>query len=188
MTSYVKRIIIFSSASLLIALLLVVIIVVPLLRNTYKIFNDITGVKRGVASFNSETLEADAFDQEYNSLQITPDSIEQSLVSESAPIDLIQFLEDTAKDASLLIDISPVSVQKESSDPWNSIGFSVKLTGDFTSCMRFLEKIENSDYFIKAVKFDAKLITQKDVSLKRYEEFSVGQILTTVDFKVYTKQ
>ncbi len=109
-------------------------------------------------------------------------------MNESAPIELIKFFEDTARDVGLLIDISPASVLKTGSDPWDSIGFSVELIGDFSSAMKFLEKIENGHYFIETTKFNAKSITQKDISHKRYQEFLIGQILTVIDFKAYTKK
>jgi hypothetical protein len=188
MMPYLRKIIIFSSVSLLTALLLIALIIIPLLGSIYNIFGQITEAKRDLASFNNEMLKAEVFDQEYSGLQITPETINQNLVAKSAPIDLIKFFEDTAKDAGLLVDISPVSVSKGNSDQWDSIGFSVELTGDFAGSMKFLEKVENSSYFIEAVKFDANVITQKDVGPQRYNEFSIGQISTVIDFKVYAKQ
>lgn len=185
--SYSKKIIIFSSVSLMVALLLVVFVVAPLLKNIYYIFDNILEIKRDLASFENEALEADLFSSDYNSLQITSEKIDQRLVGGSAPIELIKFFENTAKDMGLSIDISPSSVLKADRDPWESIGFSVELIGDFSGAMKFLDKIENSPYFIETTKFNAKLITQKDVSPRRYQEFLIGQILTTIEFKAYTK-
>jgi len=183
-----KKIIIFSSISLLVVFLLVLLIITPLLRNIYGIFDSILETKKDLASFENEALKVEVFINDYNNLQITSETIEQRLVNESAPIDLIKFFEDTAKELNLSIDISPTSVLAMDRDPWESIGFSIELIGDFSSAMRFLEKIENSPYFIETTKFDAKLITQKDVSYRRYQDFIIGQILTTLEFKAYTKQ
>jgi|GEM_PF-3128597 len=185
---YSKKIIIFLSGSLLATLLLVVLVIIPLLKNINDIFEDILESKRDLASFKNEASKAEAFDEDYNNLQITPEKIDQYLVQESAPIELIKFFEDTAKDTGLLIDISSAPVPQKASDPWGAIGFSVELIGDFASSMKFLEKIENSHYFIETHSFSAKLITQKDVSYKRYQEFLVGQIVTIIEFKAYTKQ
>ncbi|KPJ55061.1 hypothetical protein AMJ47_02110 [Parcubacteria bacterium DG_72] len=185
--AYSKKIIIFSSVSLLVALLLVLLIVVPLLKNIYDIFDSILETKRDLASFENEASKAELFNNDYNNLQITSEKIEQCLVNKSAPIELIKFFEDTAKDVGLLIDISPASVLKMSRDSWESIGFSVELIGDFSSSMKFLEKVENGHYFIETTKFSAKSITQKDISPRRYQEFLIGQILTLIDFKAYTK-
>ncbi len=183
-----KKIIIFSFISLLVVFLLVLLIIVPLLRNIYGIFDNILETKKDLASFKNESLKAEVFDNDYNDLQITSETIEQRLVNESAPIELIKFFEDTAKELDLLIDISPASILTMQKDPWQSIGFSVELIGDFSNAMRFLEKIENSPYFIETTKFDARLMTQKDLSHKRYQDFLIGRILTTLEFKAYTKQ
>ena len=182
-----KKIIIFSSVSLLVVLLMALLMVAPLLKNIYGIFNSILETKKDLASFENEASKADVFNSDYDNLQITSEKIEQNLVNESAPIELIKFFEDTAKEMDLLVDIYPASVLKRNRDPWESIGFSIELIGDFSSAMRFLEKIENSPYLIETIKFNAKSITQKDVSYKRYQDFIIGQILTSIEFKAYTK-
>lgn len=165
-----------------------VLAVIPLLKNIYNIFDSILETKRDLAFFEKEASEAELFNSDYNSLQITSEKINQRLVNKSAPIELIKFLEDTARNLGLSIDISPSSVLKLGNDPWESIGFSVELIGDFTSCMRFLERIENSPYFIETTNFNAEVITQRDISSRGYQEFLIGQTVTTIEFKAYTKQ
>ena len=69
----------------------------------------------------------------------------------------------------------PISSLKEDNDPWKFIAFSVELIGDFADSMRFLEKVENSHYFIKAKKLHVSSTTPE------------GQTLTTIEFKAYTR-
>lgn len=185
--SYTKKIIIFSSVSFLIAVLLTALGVFPLLKNMYGVLDSILGIKRDLAIFENEVSKAEFFEQEYNDLEITPERVDQRLVNNSAPIELIKFFEDTASESGLLIDISPIAAAKRDKDPWDSIGFSIELIGEFTSSMKFLEKIENSPYFIEVFNFNAQLVTQRNVPARRYEEFLLGQIITTIELKAYTK-
>lgn len=169
--SSAKKIIIFSSAFGLIFFLTVIFLVMPLYNSIKEISGRILTVKRDLASFENEVLRAEQFQESYNDLEINPEKINDFLVNPSAPIELIKFFEALARETGLNIKISPVSSLRLSNDPWDSMSFSMELSGEFPSVVRFLEKTESSHYFIKTQKFYAK----------------AEKMLAVLEIKVFTK-
>jgi len=185
--SSVKKIIIFSLISAALFLLVIIFLVVPFCSSIKEISNQIVEDKKNLASFKNEVQKAEQFEESYQNLEINPEKINEFLVNPSIPIELIKFIESLGKSENLYIKISPASVLKTDKDYWNSIGFSIELVGDFPSTMKFLEKLESSHYFIKTQKLHTRTLSEKDASFGKYASFPVGEILTDLEIKVFTK-
>lgn len=171
---FVKKIIIFSIGAAIITILIIVFCLVPLFFELEGVTNKIVAEKKSTFSFEEEVAIAEQFEKVYSDLKLNFEKIDSFLVSSEAPIDLIKFLEGKAQKSNLLIDIHPYSIIKSEDDPWNSMGFNLELTGEFSNFLKFLEKIENSNYFIQVQKIQVKKISPEDI----------GAIL---DIKVFTK-
>lgn len=156
--SFIKKIIIFSTISLMAVVLTVIFGIAPLFFGIKELANKIIVEKKSVLSFEEEAKIANQFEKNYENLELNPKSLDNFLASSDAPLGLIKFFESMAKESNLSIDIYPSSIVKLEKDPWDSIGFNLELTGDFLSFLKFLEKIENSNYFIQAQKIQTRKV------------------------------
>lgn len=177
--SSVKKIIIFSLMSALVFILVVIFLIIPLFGSIKETSGRILTEKKDLAFFENQALKAEQFEDNYKNLEITPEKINVFLVNPSAPIELIKFFENLAKETGLTIKISPVSSPKLKNDSWNSMGFSIELTGNFSGIIRFLEKTETSHYLIEVQKFRARRIVEKDVPTEK--------ISAILEVKVFAK-
>jgi len=185
--SPIKKIIISSVVFALIALLLVILGIVPLFGKIGKISSEIVSIKKDLALFEEDAKKAEHFEENYNSLEITPEKTTVFLVPADAPIEIINFFEDLAKEEELELDISPIAVSKTGQNQENSIGFETQVFGEFANVMKFLEKAETSHYFIEVQKVYLKKISAEDLNSKKYSGLALGQIVGVLDFKVFTK-
>ena len=84
------------------------------------------------------------------------------LVSLDVPVKLIEFLEDTANDSSLYINISPVSLKKVYDDLWDFVSFRLNLFGSYSNFMKFFEKLESSPFLIEIQDLSIKRMTASE--------------------------
>jgi len=75
---------------------------------------------------------------------------EEALIDSKNPIILIKFLENTAKESNVTLDIllTPSLAQKIGTDIWPSISMQIKFSGSFQNTLKFINKLENSPYFL----------------------------------------
>lgn len=75
-------------------------------------------------------------------------------VNAQSPLDTIDFLENTAKNAGVKMEISSSSeVQDSEKDAWPSFYFQVTLTGEFSSILKFVKNVESGRYLISVPSF-----------------------------------
>ncbi|MCX6760810.1 MAG: hypothetical protein NTZ84_01730, partial [Candidatus Nealsonbacteria bacterium] len=95
------------------------------------------------------------------------------------PVDFISFLEKTASQSSVSIEISPFSAGKSGKDSWPFLNFQVNINGSFPSFLSFLEKIENSPYLIE--------IQNLNISQSAEVKNSSGNVNALISFKAFSK-
>ena len=85
---------------------------------------------------------------------------ENLFVEQDAPIEFFEFLEDTAEHCSLSIDISSSSVKEPEEGENKYLNLQIQLKGDEQNFLRFLEQIENSDYFIEVTSLNLSKVNK----------------------------
>jgi len=101
--------------------------------------------------------------------------IENSFVNKEAPIEFMEFLEKEAKDASLSIKISPFVVSAKEKGYWVSLGFQILLQGNFSNCLRFLERVEQSPWLVEILQINVEKISE------------INDVRFSLKIKVFTK-
>lgn len=76
-------------------------------------------------------------------------------INSEAPVDFLEFTEQTAADSNVDIDISPAIGQK-ANEFWSPTLFDIKATGSFEDCVRFLTKLEYAPYLIEFQSLELK--------------------------------
>jgi|GEM_PF-519286 len=99
--------------------------------------------------------------------QLTPEleKIKNIFVDEETPVDFLLFLEKTAEEHQVLIDISLLSGTKKETLSFSSLNFKLSLEGSFSNCLQFLSKIETSSYLIEIENLSATRLRGIDPEL-----------------------
>jgi hypothetical protein len=95
------------------------------------------------------------------------------------PVEFIGFLEKTAANSSVNIEISPLPVTKDETDAWSSLNFQIAANGSFPHLLLFIEKLESSPYLIE--------IQSLTISQLTGEKIPAGNINALFSFKVFAE-
>lgn len=110
---------------------------------------------------------------------------EEALIDSKNPIILIKFLENTAKDLNVTLDIllTPSLAQSIGTDIWPSISMQIKFSGSFQNTLKFINKLENSPY----------LLSIQGLKMNKSEEIikskNIASVIIKTDclIKIFTK-
>ena len=130
-------------------ILIGVFIVNPLYKDIKENSKELVSQKRQLSILETKIRNLEGFKILYKNLEDILEKINDLFVNSEVPVEFIGFLETTAEDCAVTLDISPVSSGQVGKDPWPSLTFRVTLQGSFPGFLKFLEKIENSPYLIE---------------------------------------
>ena len=152
---------ILSAVLVLAALSIVVFLVQPTLRDIKKSSREIVSNKNELASLSMQDSSLYNFRNNVKTYEASFKKINQVLLNPENPIDFIEFLEKTALDSQIQIDITlvPPVKKEDSSTPLSSI-FKIATNGDFLDTLLFSEKIEQGPYLIQIKDLDIKKSAQ----------------------------
>lgn len=111
--------------------------------------------------------------------------LESSFVSQEAPIEFIEFLEQEALKQGLKLSLSSVGVVSEKKGSRPTIGFKATLTGEFPDTLVFLKKIEKSPWLIKVEQVSIDRVGDKNKSLDT-KDVQVGHVVLNLSFKTFS--
>ena len=107
------------------------------------------------------------------------EKINQLFINFELPVDFINFLEKTAEESDIVIEILALPSQKIEKDSWPSIFFQISSITSFDKFLRFLEKIENSSYLIKPQNLNIRRLGEREIEL--------NDVKIILSIKVYAK-
>ena len=165
-------------------LLLVIFLIKDIQRNSQEFLLE----RKTLTLMEREFQEFENFEKNFAFYQSNLEKLDKLFLNPEVPIDFVQFLEEESKNIGLLIKISPSIITSRESDPWESIGFQILLTGSFPNCLKFLEKLQVSPWLLEVQMTEVKRITEKEFQLERLKDFSLGDVSFSVILKVYTKE
>jgi len=142
--------------------------------------------KKGVLLFLENQIKAlndfQNSDLEYQQ-KIT--KLDSSFVSQEAPIEFIEFLEQEAQKQRLKISLSSAAGVSEQKGGRLTMGFMATLTGRFPNVLVFLNKIEKSPWLIKVEQIDIGRVGESN-KFYGVEGSSTGQVVLTLSFKTFS--
>ncbi len=182
-----RKIIIISSISGIISLIFVFLVILPL----------INGIKKDSAEIISNNSSLKLLQDQENNIgnlknrhaEVNPDfvRINNLFIDSAVPVGLIQFLENTAKDSRIKINIFRADFLKGAKNSWNYMNFSVNLTGSFSDFMKFIERIEYSSYFSQITSLSIREISQETPVQNNKSLTTPETISADLSIKIYTK-
>lgn len=148
---------------ILIILILIVFLIYPVLRDIKNSSKEILLNKSKIASLNEQKGELDYFNKKYNNDSYILERIDQLFVDSKNPIDFIKFLEKTANDSGIIIDIKlNISLLDKGFNNWPVAISNISVTGEFLNILKFSEKLDTSSYLMRV----------KNVTIKKSPQVS----------------
>lgn len=133
--------------------------------------------RQNLLSLESKIKSLENFGKRVQKLKPDLERIDSLFVELDLPVDFIRFLEKISLDSSVNIKISPSPSVKISGDTWLSSNFQLSLAGSFPRFLKFLGKLENSQY----------LIESQSLSISRLTDADLGDIKASLSIKVFTR-
>ncbi len=96
-----------------------------------------------------QTVELTKFENSLDQYQSDLDKINSIFIDGDTPLEFIQLLEITALESNARLEISSIVTPAIKTEEWMTLTFNVVLDGSFNDLMRFLEKLEFSNYLIQ---------------------------------------
>ena len=177
----VKKIhIYFTTAAIIFMVFMVLFLFGAIKKNSL----DLLSQKKALSDLKVKTENSEQLEGIYQNYKLNLEKIDTLFVEKENPIEFIEFLEKTANNSNLSLEISSLSSQKIESDPsagsgqapWNSLNLQLNTQAQFPDFLKFLEKIENSPYLIEV----------SNLNIKKTTKESLG-VLAILSIKVYTK-
>jgi len=166
---------------------LIVFLIYPLFKEIKNNSEDLISKKQKLLSLETKIENLEKFQSLWQKIEPDFKKIDQLFIDSELPVEFISFLETTARDYGLSIEISSASPSKIEKDSWPPLFFQISSTTSFSKFLRFLAKIETSPYLIEIQNLNTRRLTEKELESKEFERFSLGDIKTTLSIKVYTK-
>ncbi|OGZ72432.1 MAG: hypothetical protein A2908_03285 [Candidatus Staskawiczbacteria bacterium RIFCSPLOWO2_01_FULL_38_12b] len=131
----------------LIILSLVLFLVLPLLTEIKNGSKNLLSKKNNTAVLQAQSNEIENFKKEYRNYKTNLEIMDQLFIDPQNPVDFIKFLENTANDTGIKIEISlaPISQQKNE----KFITLQLFSSDNFIKIMNFTEKLENGPYLVE---------------------------------------
>jgi hypothetical protein len=136
----------------LIAISLILFSVYPLFKEIQKNYEDLMSGKNDSFVMAEEFNEVQNFRQKYEDYRVNFEKIDNLFVDSQNPVEFIKFLEKTASDTQVKLEISSPSFSK---DGESSLAiFRLSSYGDFSKNLSFIRKLETGPYLIRIKNLD----------------------------------
>jgi len=201
----------------IISTLLVVFVMWPLFKEIKAISQNLFLKKNKIVYLSEERENIKKIENLYKTYQSDLDRIENLFVDPEVPIEFIGFLEKSATDSQIKLEISSMTraaakgeneataslttraaarggdeqssatTKKTEQEPWQSLSAQLLVTGSFSNFSKFLHKLENGPYLIEVVDLNTRRLAEKDIQVKELENIPGADTTNVLSIKVFAK-
>ncbi len=161
--------------SIIFTILIVIFVILPLFGTIKNNSKELISQKENLAILEAQMVNLEEFKIIYKNLEETSEKIDKLFVNPEVPVEFIGFLENTAEEYHLKIEIFPASARATEEDLWSYITFQINTSGSSTNFLKFQKRMENSPYLIEI----------QNLSIGRLA--GSGEIQASFTIKVFTK-
>ena len=139
------------SVSIIVALsaAFIVFLIYPLFPEVEKYSENILLQKEKLADLDVKAESLENFKAIKSQIEPNLEKAESLFIDRDIPLDFINFLEKTSRDCQLSLSMSSSPLNNPQSETWPFFVFQIRSSGSFPNFLRFLEKLENSNYLIE---------------------------------------
>lgn len=153
----------------LLTTLLTVFVIYPFFLDIQKNSEELLQEKEKIIFLSQEAKGREKIEALYRAHQQDFSAIEKFFIDPEVPLDLINFLEETASTSNAQLAISSVTKNVAKKDPWSSLLLQLSLSATTPDFLQFLEQVETSPYLIEVL------------------ALTLGETAATLTVKVFTK-
>ncbi len=135
---------------LLTAIILIRMLIFPTVEKIEKGSRRIIETQRESLRLVTQTMELTKFEESLDQYQPDLDRIDSLFIDSHSPLTFIQFLETTSLETNTELEISSIITPTTETNNWIPLTFNIILDGSFNDVMKFLEKVELSDYLVQS--------------------------------------
>ncbi len=144
-----NKIILSISITVVLAAASMIFLVYPLFMDLEKYSKDILIQKEGLADLDVKAINLEKFEDIKSQIEPDIERANSLFIDRDLPLGFINFLEKTSHDYQLSLSMSSSPLSGPQGEPWSFFVYQLKNSGSFPSFLKFLEKLENSNYLIK---------------------------------------
>jgi hypothetical protein len=171
----------------LFSITLITFVVFPLFSGIKKSSQNLISQRQTFASFEARIENIGNFKDIYQKIEPNLKISSTFFVNSEVPVEFISFLETTAKDCQVSINISSAIPGETKEEIWPSLVFRITSISSFPKFLRFLEKLETCPYLIQIQNLQISRLTNSEHEKQKAGEFSLGDVSTSFSIKVLTK-
>lgn len=142
-----RQIYIIALIALLISAALIWFLVYPLIQGIIRESENFVSQKNDVYALKNSYVQMENFQQEYASYKPNLDKLDLMLIDANDPVNFIKFIEKTAADYQLKVEMSAPTLLQEGS--LSFVSLQASCAGDFSGISKFVNALETGDYLIK---------------------------------------
>jgi len=172
---------------LIITFCLAVFLVLPIFKNIQKNSKELISGKEKLLLSQKRIENIENFKQIYYQIKPDLEKMGGAFVETEMPLSFISFLEKTAHDCGLDINISSLPPEGTKEDTGPSLSFQLNSASSFPNLFKFLEKLENSSYLIQIKNLSISRLTENKLQSEEFKGFSQADVEASFLIKVLSK-
>lgn len=163
-----KQIYIIISVLSLSLLFLILFFIWPLFKEIEQSSKSLALQKKSAVNLELQLEEAKKFKQKYESYRPAFQKIDSMFIDSSNPVKFIEFLENTAQNQNIKLQISAPLFSKEKDLTFANLQLSA--SGDFSGIIKFIKEIEAGPYLIQTqnLNIENRKTTTANISIKAF--------------------
>ena len=183
-----RQIILISVFFAVLAIILAVFLIYPIFLEIKNNSAELINIKTDLVQPNDSLHGVSKLQKEYQLVEPDFNKIKSFFIDPNAPVDFIKFLETIAKDSSVSIKISPITMEASETDPWKFLSYQISSNGSYDNIMEFLERVENSNYLIKIQNLELRKAAIADSGLPLQRKAVLGDMSLNLTIKVFSNE
>lgn len=168
-------------------LFIIVYLIYPLFSEIEQSSQDWIFQRKILLSFETKLNNLEAFRNIYPEIQANLEKITNLFVNPDVPVGFISFLETTAEDCQVAIEISSGFPSKVEGDLWPSLSFQIISLGSLPNFLKFLERLESGPYLLEIHSLNISKLTEADFRREELRAFSPDDIRANLLIKTFIK-
>lgn len=143
--------------------------------------------RREIAFVQTKSRQTAGLEQTLKSLGPDIFKVREAFIDPEMPVGLLHFLENTAIESNVLLDVSFRPQQGAEKTTLSFLAIQLSFNGSFTNCLKFLERIETSAYLTEIENLSIRRISEAQIKSAEYKGLLAGDAEATLLLKVFTK-
>lgn len=167
---------------IIIYLILGGVIVFPLIQGIQENSKELSLQREKLATLTKQEQGLIGFKKAYQELEPDLKEAKQHFIDSEAPVDFLDFLENTASSSNISLEVSSAQYNPESEQQKAFFLFNMSTIGPFPQVLEFTEKLENSPYLVRIQDLMINRISEKETASEMKKE-----VKATLSIKVYAQ-